>query len=53
MFKHDITSGIAIAGACQELPLPALRANRDFCADEKRIRAEISVLDKGKSGFGV
>jgi len=32
--------------------LRALRANRYFCADEKRIRAEITVMDKSKGGSG-
>jgi len=32
--------------------LRALRANRYFCADEKRIRAEITVLDKSESTVG-
>jgi hypothetical protein len=31
--------------------LRALRTNRDFCADEKRIRAEITVMGKSKGGF--
>jgi hypothetical protein len=34
-------------------PLRAPRANRDFGTDEKRIRTKITVMDKGKSGFGV
>jgi hypothetical protein len=33
--------------------LRAARANRDFCADEKRIRAEITVMDKSKGGLGL
>jgi hypothetical protein len=33
--------------------LRAARANRDFCADEKRIRAEITVMDKSKDGLGL
>jgi len=32
--------------------LRAPRANRDFCADEKRIRTEITVMDKSKGGSG-
>jgi hypothetical protein len=31
--------------------LRAARANRDFCADEKRIRTEITVMDKSKDGL--
>jgi hypothetical protein len=33
--------------------LRAARANRDFCADEKRIRTEITVMDKSKDGLGL
>jgi len=29
------------------------RANRVFCADEKRIRAENTVLDKSNGGLGL
>jgi hypothetical protein len=32
--------------------LRAARANRVFCADEKRIRAENAVMDKTKGGLG-
>jgi hypothetical protein len=32
--------------------LPALRANRAFGADEKRIRIKNTVMDKSKSGLG-
>jgi hypothetical protein len=31
-------------------PLRAARANRAFCADEKRIRTESTVMDKGNTG---
>jgi len=32
--------------------LRAPRANRDFRTDEKRIRTEITVMDKSKGGLG-
>jgi hypothetical protein len=32
--------------------LHAARANRVFCADEKRIRAENTVMDKSKDDMG-
>jgi hypothetical protein len=32
--------------------LRATRANRVFCADEKRIRAESTVMDKSKDRAG-
>ena len=32
--------------------LRAARANRVFCADEKRIRAEDPVIDKSRQGLG-
>jgi len=31
--------------------LRALRANHVFCADEKRIRTENTVMDKSQGGF--
>ena len=45
--------GVLSAVACQERPLRAPRANRVFCADEKRIRAEDTVICKSKNGAGV
>jgi hypothetical protein len=36
----------------QRADLRATRANPVFCADEKRIRTENRVLDKGKNGLG-
>jgi hypothetical protein len=33
--------------------LRAARADRVFCADEKRIRTENTILDKGNHGFGL
>jgi hypothetical protein len=39
--------------ACQEQPLRAARANRVFRADEKRIRAENTVIDKNKNSAEV
>ena len=33
--------------------LRALRANRLFCADEKRIRTEYTVMDKSSHGLGL
>jgi len=32
--------------------LRAARANRVFCADEKRIRTENTVMNKNKGGLG-
>ena len=32
--------------------LRALRANRVFCADEKRIRTENTVMNKNKGALG-
>ena len=32
--------------------LRAARANRVFCTDEKRIRAENTVMDKNSNGMG-
>jgi len=32
--------------------LRAARANRVFCTDEKRIRTENTVMDKGKDSAG-
>jgi hypothetical protein len=37
----------------QEQALRALRANHDFCTDEKHIRTEIMVMDKSKGSAGV
>jgi len=37
----------------EERLLRALRANLDFCADEKRIRTEIKVMNKSKGSAGV
>jgi len=34
-------------------PLRAARANRVFRADEKRIRTENTVMDKGNNGLGL
>jgi hypothetical protein len=33
--------------------LRAARANRVFCADEKRIRTKNAVIDKSKGGAGL
>jgi hypothetical protein len=33
--------------------LRALRANRVFCTDEKRIRTENTVMDKNNKGLGL
>jgi hypothetical protein len=35
-----------------ERTLRALRANRDFGTDMKRIRTKITVMDKSNNGFG-
>jgi hypothetical protein len=37
----------------QRADLRAARANRVFCADEKRIRTENTVMDKSKNGLGL
>ena len=49
--------GIALYGVLNtvdvgEQPLRAARANCVFCTDEKRIRAENTVMDKGEIGVG-
>jgi hypothetical protein len=41
---YDVSNALA----CQVRPLRALRANRVFRADEKRIRTENTVIDKDK-----
>jgi len=42
-----------IAVACQARPLRALRANRGFGTDKKRIRTKTTVIGKNKRCLGI
>jgi hypothetical protein len=46
------TCGVLNTVARQERTCALARANRVFCADEKRIRAEDTVMDKSKDSAG-
>src|ERR1039458_1151582 len=48
--QQDPGVGLPLAS---RLRLRAARANRVFCTDEKRIRAENTVMDKSKNGLGL
>jgi len=50
---HQIPKYLPALVRSGDLTLRATRANRGFCTDKKRIRTEITVMDKSKGNLGL